>query len=113
MKVWEARLTLGSTGKEWLVFFDFECDEKDYVLNQYYYCESKRGWAFNRIPVQMEIEGEYGNLSVVQGFDHELTEEELSQLREAMKQVLIQKIERDREAYLKTCQQKIEILTQF
>ena len=112
MKVWEARLTLGSTGREWMCFFEFESDGKDYVLNQHYYCESKGGWAVNKIPVEMEFENNFGTWSIVKGFDYELDSETLKALKEQMRQMLILKIEEDREKYLALCLQRLEALNQ-
>ena len=112
MKVWEARLTLTNDEKgNWLAYFDFESDGRDYTLIGDSYCESKRGWVRNQIPANIEITQHYGVLRAIQGFEMALDETELKVLEQTMKNVLIERIEYEKAQYLENFEKKLNVLS--
>lgn len=111
MKVWEARLILTlDMDDNWVVFFNFKEQEEDYTKSNNYYWELGKTWVANRIPISMQLSRHYSSYTAVQGFERELNEDELQELKENMKSFLIQEIEREKADYLTAYQKKINCL---
>lgn len=111
MKIWIAELVLIYENK-WEAVFCFESNDREYELNEkinsYTY---GKGWVYDRVPVNMRIDKTWtGNLKVHQGFDRELSEEELREVESKMKILLLKELEEEKNEYLKTYENKIEAL---
>lgn len=111
MKIWIADLILiYNDENKWEAIFDFELSDKEWEFNQrnnsYTYFKE---WVSDSIPVKMEVDRTWsGNLKVKQGFDRELTEEELKELEKKMKVLLLKKLEIEKDNYLRTYENKVK-----
>ena len=80
MKIWKASLVLFyNIDDEWESRFIFELQDKPFDINIYVPDEwiYREGWLSTRIPMIMEVEQIVSGYKVVQGFDHDLSKEEL------------------------------------
>ena len=91
MKIWKAELKLVcDDNNEYIVKFSFSQEEYEYRLNEKYNeWIYSRDFYCDRIPIEMKIENDSYNLSIIQGFDHELNIEELKILKLEMKKFMI------------------------
>lgn len=87
MKIWMARLRLAQNDEsEYEVKFNFELEDGDYQ-----YMESQgewtkhSGWLHDYIPSKITILSSY-SVNAIQGFDRELTEDELKDVKQKMKE---------------------------
>ena len=111
MKIWGARLNLTLNEQdEYVLFFNFEIQTGDYAKAYSCYRELGKTWSGKHIPINMEVSQHYSSYKVIQGFERELNEIELQELKENMKSFLIQKINNDKDCYLSTYQNKINCL---
>lgn len=111
MKIWVAKLILTYYKDEWETIFNFELSDREYELNErrdgYIY---SKGWICDRIPVNIEIEKTWTGLKVQQGFDRELNEEELREVKSEMKNLLLKDLEYEKDEYLKRYEDKVKVL---
>lgn len=112
MKIWRAKLVLvyGMDG-EWLTNFDLKKDNnedwKDYE-EQYRRCD---GWIGSSIPKQMLItQSSCDLIKCEQGFNYKPSEEELKVIKSNMKEMIISQLEYDKQNYLQSFKDKIEVL---
>lgn len=91
MKIWKAELKLvRDDNNEYIVKFIFSQEEYEYKVNEKYNeWIYSRDFYCDRIPIEMKIENDSYNLSIIQGFDHELNVEELKTLKLEMKKFMI------------------------
>lgn len=110
MKVWIAELRVYlSFDDEYICEFSFQLSDRDYVYNE----EIKefsysKNWVYETIPALPTIKRTMSGKSVVQGFNRELSEGELLGVKEQMKKMLIEALEKDLEYQLITYTHKIE-----
>ena len=112
MKIWKAELVLMcKENNEYKVDFYFELQKEDYKVNEKFdewiYSE---GWICNRLPIKMIVESTYST-RVIQGFDRELSEEELKGLKEDMKVLMQKQLDCEKEIFLQRYDDKIKALT--
>lgn len=111
MKIWKAELILTINMEDkYETFFRFEEQKGNYEINrksnEWVYLE---GWISTRIPMNMTVENHsYNGLKVIQGFNHELTEEELNVLEKNMRDVMIKRLGEDREFMIRQYNRKIK-----
>lgn len=110
MKIWVAELRVYlSFDDEYICEFTFELSDREYVYNEglkefsYF-----KNWICETIPALPTIKQNMYGKSVVQGFDRELSEGELLGVKEQMKKMLIEALEKDLEYQLITYTHKIE-----
>ena len=112
MKIWEAKLILFyAEDGSFKLRFTFESDDKDYKENEKFnewFCSE--GWIGYKIQMNMVIEKAYGNLKVIQGFDHELNKEELKQLELEIRRFMRKKLDYDREIYQRDYEKKLSVI---
>ncbi len=110
MKIWKAELHLiYSINDKWQTHFYFELQEEDYKENKKFneWTYSK-DWIGYKIPMNMQVENSgYSGLKVVQGFDHELAEDELKILEIEMRKVLRKYLAHEKENYIETYLEKM------
>lgn len=110
MKIWKAELIL-LHDKEYEMNFSFEIQEQDYKVNEKFnewtYFES---WISYKIPMNMILERYYDNYKIIQGFDHELNEEELVQLEKDMRKAMEKQLNYDKEQFLKEYEKKLKVI---
>ena len=117
MKIWEAKLILGfDTNENNICSFKFKYKDKDYQINEktneWIYI---RDWNIDRIPMDMIIERGYYKFTyeVKQGFDRELTKDELDKLKENMKDKLIKYLNKEKEIYINKMNNEIKTVKEF
>jgi hypothetical protein len=112
MKIWEAKLLLTlNENDEFKTYFTLEKQEKEYKLNKYNNEEwtCGEGWIVNRIPINMTISPtSTGLIKIIQGFDRELSKEEIIQLEKDMRVVMKKQLIYEKDMYLKKYQEKLE-----
>ena len=88
----------------------YEADFELTKQNEWYYFKD---WVATRIPNYIDIEFEYGYpYKAVKGFDHELNEKELDELKINMKELLQNKLEEYKQRMIKKINNKINILNE-
>lgn len=116
MKVYKAQLIMFLSLEkedEYESKFTFELESKEYEKdekhNRYYRGE---GWVGYSIPIDMEVEPtSFGLYKVVQGFEKELSKEELNNLKKMMISRMAEQLNNDREDYLRRYNNKIQMLS--
>lgn len=111
MKIYKARLILNYTmDDKWDARFYFELQDKEYKLNeQTNEWTHIDGWMVNRIPNEMIVEQNgYDGLRVVQGFDRELSRDELKMLELEMRKTMVKELDIQRKRFLKEHGNKIK-----
>lgn len=112
MKIWEARLNLICKDvDDYELNFYFEQLQEDYKTNSK--CTEwvhSKGWIYRRVPMEVTISASYGNVSAVQGFDYELNQEELKEVEMSMRKLIREKLDSDREIYLRQYEEKLKVL---
>lgn len=110
MKIWKAELHLNyNTDDKWQTYFNFELQDEDYeensMFNKWIHFER---WIAHEIPKEMQIQNcGYSGLKVIQGFDHDLTDEELELLDARMRNALKKYLEYEKEEYMKIYSEKV------
>lgn len=112
MKIWKARLNLICMDTyEYDLNFNFKLLDKDYQENKNYnewiYLEP---WIAGRVPMEMTLSTGYDNISVIQGFDHELNQEELKDVEINMRKLIKEKLNDNMEIYKKQYEKKLKVL---
>lgn len=111
MKIWKAELILNiNMEEEYVTFFVFEEQKEDYKVNSKLkeWVRAKSYFDSN-VPMDMEVEHyNYGGMRVVQGFDHELTKEELDVLEKNMRKLMVKQLEQDRVDMIDQYSRKIQ-----
>lgn len=110
MKILKAELVLFND-KKYTMIFSFELQQQDYKVNEKFnewtYFED---WISYKIPMNMTIERYYDNYKIIQGFDHELNEEELKQLEKDMRILMEKQLNYDKEIFLKEYEKKLKVI---
>lgn len=112
MKIWKAKLVLFYIEDEtYSVKFNFELQEQEYKINDKFkeWIHSK-DWICDRVPMNITIERYYDNYKIIQGFDHELNDEELKQLESDMRDLMKKQLNYDKEIYLKKFEDKLKAI---
>lgn len=112
MKIWKAELfLLYDLNDEWITRFNFELQDGNYKINEHneewVFFEN---WVSYRIPKYMKAEPCISGFKVEQGFDYELTEEELEQLKKDMIKGMKKYLTLKKERYLQTYETQIQVL---
>ena len=113
MKIWKATLVLFyNMADEWESRFDFELQDKPFEINMYVIDEwiYREGWSIASIPMNMNVEKIESGYKVVQGFDHDLSKEELNKLKRTMEDKLKDYLNEEKEDYLKTYEDKMKAI---
>ena len=113
MKIWKATLVLFyNMADEWESKFCFEPQDKPFDINIYVPDEwiYHEGWLSTRIPMIMEVEQIVSGYRVTQGFDHELSKEELNKLKRTMEERLGGYICDEKEDYIKKYEDKMRAI---
>ena len=113
MKIWKATLVLFyNIDDEWELRFTFELQDKPFEINIYVPDEwiYHDGWLSTRIPMIMEVEQIVDGYRVTQGFDHELSKEELNKLKRTMEERLGNYLYEEKENYIKKYEDKIKAI---
>lgn len=95
--------------------FFFDSDNKDYKINEkfnewtYY-----KDWIMDRIPMNMKVENtSTGSIEVIQGFDHELTIEELTEVKNEMNKKIIEYLNFEKEIFLNKQEKKLKAANDY
>lgn len=109
MEIWEAKLVLCTDENDnWKTFFKFEKAKGRYSKQKSVYYEQNGGqFIANTVPVEKVISRHYSSYKVSQGFEHELSEQELIKIESDMKDFLVSKIMYDKDEYLNEFFKKI------
>ena len=113
MKIWKASLVLFyNIDDEWESRFIFELQDKPFEINMYVIDEwiYREGWSIASIPMNMNVEKTESGYKVVQGFDHDLSKEELNKLKRTMEDKLKDYLNEEKEDYLKTYEDKMKAI---
>lgn len=113
MKIWKAVLVLFyNMEDEWESKFYFEPQDKLFDINIYVPDEwiYREGWSIASIPMNMNVEKIESGYKVVQGFDHDLSKEELNKLKRTMEDKLKDYLNEEKEDYLKTYEDKMKAI---
>ena len=113
MKIWKATLVLFyNIDDEWESRFIFELQDKPFEINIYVIDEwiYRDGWISTRIPMNMEVEQIVSGYKVTQGFDHDLSKEELNKLKRIMEDKLKDYLNEEKEDYIKKYEDKIKAI---
>lgn len=122
MKIWKAELILRYTEKEeYKTEFKCELQKEEYeVLNtkglkfawiKADTCVYLNNVTGNIIPMNANIERTIaGNLKIVQGFDHELNNEELISVKRVMSECMRNQLLYERDMYLKENENKLKAI---
>lgn len=111
MKIWVAELILICNDEnKWESIFDFKLSNKEWEFNSknnsYTYFKN---WVSDRMPINMEIDRTWtGDLKVQQGFDRKLNCEELKELKNNMKTLMLKRLENEKNEYLSTYENKLK-----
>lgn len=68
------------------------------------------GWSITSIPMNMEVEQIVSGYRVTQGFDHDLSKEELNKLKRTMEERLGNYLYEEKENYIKKYEDKIKAI---
>ncbi|NEZ47792.1 hypothetical protein FDF74_11430 [Clostridium niameyense] len=114
MKIYTATLWLinDMEGKYYTKFI-FELADGDYKVNGKYneWTSVGKGWLTDKIPMSMIYEYSIGLPKVIQGFDHELTKDELIRLEQNMKNFMINGLEEEKDEFLKIYDKKVKAIS--
>ena len=113
MKIWKATLVLFyNMADEWESRFDFKLQDKPFDINIYVPDEwiYREGWSIVSIPMNMNVEKIDSGYKVVQGFDHDLSKEELNKLKRTMEERLGNYLYEEKENYIKKYEDKIKAI---
>ena len=111
MKIWEAVLILTyNEDDNYYTRFRIIDHDEEYELNsagtEWTYW---KGWIGNKIPVNMTATKSYcGELEIVQGFDRELTEKEIKELKNKMHKKMASYLLMEMKQELKRYQNKLD-----
>lgn len=113
MKIWTANLYFGYDLDEKLSMrfvFNKE-DREDYKVNgKYKEWTAFENWVSYIVPMEIKIEERYGQITVAQGFDRELSEEEQKEIKENMIDYLIKYLENKQKQMNKVFNEKMIFL---
>ena len=110
MIIWKAQMNLiYNIDNEWEITFKFEKQEENYKDNNDEYLYSE-GWISTRIPKSISIRESYGNIISEIGFNKQLNEIELEELKIEMKNKITEYINIEKEKYLKTFKEKLKAI---
>lgn len=86
MKIWRAKLVLIMNDKdEYVTRFEFKLTGDNFQQNPNYpEWNSRKGWICTTVPFDIKISEQY-SICATQGFDRELTEDELKDVKLKMK----------------------------
>lgn len=113
MRIWKAMLILSYDNNDNLVVrFSFDLQEKEYRINEKFkewvFSES---WVSDRIPMEMKVEKTgYNGITVVQGFDNELSDIELILLETKMRKLMKEQLDYEMEIYKEDYLKKINVV---
>lgn len=111
MQVWETRLRLVCQDDyQYESHFSFKSHSEDYIKYKHSYIESNSSWTPNVIPVDMQVTHYYDNYRAVQGFERELNEDELAELKEKMKTAIVNKMTLDMKDYMELYNRRMKCL---
>lgn len=113
MKIWKATLVLFyNIDDEWESRFYFEPQDKPFDINIYVPDEwiYREGWSIVSIPMNMNVEKIDSGYEVVQGFDHDLSKEELNKLKRTMEERLGNYLNEEKEDYIKKYEDKMRAI---
>ncbi len=113
MKIWKATLVLFyNMADEWELKFYFKLQDKPFDINIYVPDEwiYRNGWSIASIPMNMNVEKIDSGYRVTQGFDYELSKEELNKLKRTMEEKLGGYIYDEKEDYIKKCEDKMKAI---
>lgn len=104
MKIWQAELALRfNLDEQWETRFTFELQPGDFTINEKFNeWTYHKDWLVDRIPMDMIVERcGYEGFKIVQGFDYEVTEEELHKIETRMRKLMRKQLDFEKENYLK------------
>jgi len=113
MKIWKATLSLCTDiKKNYVTVFTFFLQEDEYKENtehnEWIHYEE---WGYKRIPINMSVESfNSAGISIEQGFDHELNQEEQKSLELNMRRFMREKLECYKENYLKDYEKRLSVV---
>ena len=113
MKIWKATLVLFyNMADEWESKFYFEPQDKPFDINIYVPDEwiYRNGWSITSIPMNMEVEQIVSGYRVTQGFDHDLSKEELNKLKRTMEERLCSYLNEEKEDYIKKYEDRMRAI---
>ena len=113
MKIWKATLVLFyNIDDKWESRFDFKLQDKPFDINIYVPDEwiYRNGWSIASIPMNMNVEKIDSGYKVVQGFDHDLSKEELNKLKRTMEERLGGYLYDEKEDYIKKYEDKMRAI---
>lgn len=113
MKIWKATLVLFyNIDDEWESRFTFELQDKPFEINIYVPDEwiYRDGWSITSIPMNMNVEPTTCGYKVVQGFDHDLSKEELNKLKRTMEERLGNYFYEEKENYIQNYEDKMRAI---
>lgn len=113
MKIWKATLVLFyNIDDKWESRFDFKLQDKPFDINIYVPDEwiYRNGWSIASIPMNMNVEKIESGYRVTQGFDHDLSKEELNKLKRTMEERLCSYLNEEKEDYIKKYEDKIKAM---
>ena len=113
MKIWEARLILRIDEND-KMFKEFTCvcNANEFEVdknNKSWKIKTNDKWIRYNIPMNPILKSRY-NISVTQGFDHELNQEELKNVEMNMRKLIKEKLDSDMEVYRKQYEKKLKVL---
>lgn len=95
MQIWKASLVLSLDENEhWKVFFNFKQAKGDYFEWEGKYSQReyvKRGskWVVDSIPANITVSKQYSTYKAIKGFDHELSQQELTEIEQELKEAIV------------------------
>lgn len=112
MKIWKAEFLIYTLDGKWESDFYFELQDEDYEVNEKFNKWTYfKDWVGYEIPMDMKIEPCcYGGKKVVQGFDRELSDNELKTLEIEMRKFMIKYLNDEREYMLNQFKEKINAI---
>lgn len=102
MQIWKASLVLSLDENEhWKVFFNFKQAKGDYFEWEGKYSQReyvKRGskWVVDSIPANITVSKQYSTYKAIKGFDHELSQQELTEIEQELKEAIVQHIQKEK-----------------
>lgn len=111
MQVWEVKLSLIiDSNEDWTLKFSVIHYKKKFNLINRVFVEETMNWSCDYIPSEMVVERHYSCYYVRQGFDHKLTDLELQNVQDKMRQFLIERLIAERNNFLLDFETKMNLL---
>lgn len=112
MNIWLAKLKMHHEHNTF--DFEFAKQDKEFKINKYFpndeWVSIGEGWLSDKIPMKMKVEEFYGDIIIEQGFDRELSIDELEELEDKMKIQMMEYLFAKRGKILRTLNNKISAI---